>query len=153
MAEEDFLHEQNRIVEDSKQMFRLEQIKNEGNDPIKTGQSFGTAHDIAALYKGDAGVPKGYDEREQAPKGGWPGAGRPEEPGTYGTHEHPMGWDPLGNKANRNVSERSELGKYKGLLEDFARDKRKAVRATIIQEVNTGEDTHLLSESNILEED
>lgn len=153
MAEEDFLHEQNRIVEDNKQMFRLEQIKNEGNDPTKTGQSFGTAHDIAALYKGDAGVPKGYDEREQAPKGGWPGAGRPEEPGTYGTHEHPLGWDPLGNKANRNVSERSELGKYKGLLEDFARDKRRAVRATIAEEINTGEDTHLLSESNILEED
>lgn len=153
MAEEEFLHEQNRIIEDNKQLFRLEQIKTEGNDPIKTGQSFGTAHDIAALYKGDAGVPKGYDEREQPPKGGWPGAGRPEEPGTYGTHEHPMGWDPLGNKGNRNVSERSELGKYKGILEDYARDKRKAIKTTILEEKNTGEDTHLLSESNILEED
>jgi hypothetical protein len=133
-------------------MFRIEQIKSEGNDPVKTGQSFGTPHDIAALYKGNGGVPKGYDEREQPPKGGWPGAGRPEEPGTYGTHEHPLGWDPLGNKANRNVSEKNQLGKYKSVLEEFA-SKKQAIAKTILQEQNNTEDTHLLSETNILEED
>ena len=104
LSENEYLREQNRIIQDTKEQFRIEQIKTEGNDPVKTGQSFGTPHDIATLYKGSGGVPKGYDERNsEMPPGGWPGAGRPEEPGTHGTHEHPLGWDPLGNKTIRKV--------------------------------------------------
>ena len=37
------------IVEDTKQHYRLEQIETEGNDPLKTAQSFGTPHDLAAM--------------------------------------------------------------------------------------------------------
>ena len=53
------------------------------------------------------------------PPGGWPGAGRPEEPGTHGTHEHPLGWDPLGNKAIRKVYEGS---KKKVLSENLVKE-------------------------------
>ena len=152
LPEDTYLQEMNRVIEDTKREFRIEQIKSEGNDPVKTGQSFGTPHDIASLYKGNAGVPKGYDEREPAPKGGWPGAGRPEEPGTYGTHEHPLGWDPLGNKANRHPMSVSEVNesKYKSVIDSI---KSSAVRQSILSEgEQNNEDSQLLSEKNILEE-
>jgi hypothetical protein len=154
MTEEDYLNEQNRIVQDTKDFFRLEQIKTEGNDPVKTGQSFGTAHDIASLYKGDGGVPKGYDEfsSELPPKGGWPGAGRPEEPGSYGTHEHPLGWDPFGSKMIRNVNEKTNknLAVYGSLIDSLK--KKKALLETFEPETHQ-EDSNLLSEDNILPEE
>lgn len=40
------------IINDKKRAFRYTQIESEGNDPVKTGQSFGTAHDLAAMSKG-----------------------------------------------------------------------------------------------------
>jgi len=150
MSPEQWMEEQERIAADSKEFFRLEQIKTEGNDPKKTGQSFGTAHDIASLYKGDAGVPKGYDEKE-VPEGGWPGAGRPEEPGTYGKHEHPLGWDPMGHKQNKAagkvVYESQSLDQFKGLKDSLK--KSQAVRSTYApDQKNHG----LLSEENLLDE-
>jgi len=36
--------------EDAKRKFRLAQIEAEGNDPVKTGKSYGTPHDLASLY-------------------------------------------------------------------------------------------------------
>ena len=157
MSEDVYLEEQNRLIQDTKDQFRLEQIKTEGNDPVKTGQSFGTAHDIATLYKGDAGVPKGYDEKSETlpPKGGWPGAGRPEEPGTYGTHQHPLGWDPLGNKVNKQVKENNSfgLGKYKSVADGLS--KRFALQSTfstLVEGDSFEKETNLLSESNILDE-
>lgn len=151
LAENDYLREQNRIIQDAKDQFRIEQIKTEGNDPVKTGQSFGTPHDIATLYKGNGGVPKGYDERSaEMPSGGWPGSGRPEEPGTYGTHSHPFGWDPLGNKGIRKVYEGSEKRRVlaESLVEQF---KKQAIKETF--EAEEEKEPNLLSESNILPEE
>ena len=156
IQEEDWMREQDSIAKGEKEFFRLEQIKTEGNDPAKSGQSFGTPHDIASLYKGNEGVPKGYDETE-APEGGWPGAGRPEEPGTYMTHDHPMGYDPWGRKAfkaTRNLSEsklktgNGGLVKHKELLDSF--NKNKALSQTFDKEKPEG--LSLLSEENILDE-
>jgi len=54
--------------EDAKRKFRIDQIAAEGNDPVETGKSYGTPHDLASLYgKGrtmsDPGnVPKGYND-------------------------------------------------------------------------------------------
>ena len=138
MSDDEFLKEQERMAQDYKIQFRLEQIKTEGNDPVKTGMSFGTPHDLASLYKGNGGVPGGYNEK--MPEGGWPGAGRPEEPGTYGKHSHPLGWDPLGNKGRR-VNEEYTM---------FIRDlKSSALKQTIAKEDDLSE-PGLLSESNIL---
>jgi hypothetical protein len=133
----------------------LEQIKTEGNDPSKTGQSFGTPHDIASLYKGDSGVPPGYDEKD-VPDGGWEGAGRPEEPGTYMTHQHPMGWDPFGRKAfkvARNVYEASKSSgnggmiKHRDVIESY--NKHNAIRQTY---EDKPEGPSMLNEENILDE-
>ena len=156
LSEAEFLHEQDRIIEDTKAQFRIEQIKTEGNDPIKTGQSFGTPHDLASLYKGNGGVPKGYGSDAEAPKGGWPGAGRPEEPGTYRTHEHPLGWDPLGNKVAGNVSENRSLKRqtieaYRSLLKSIP-TKKQALSETFDNKTEQ-ENSNLLDEGNILPEE
>ena len=151
MHEEEYLEEQNKIVQDAKDQFRIEQIETEGNDPVKTKQSFGTPHDIATLYKGGGAIPKGYDEREQPPKGGWPGSGRPEEPGTYGTHEHPLGWDPMGNKGNRKVYESDRSLKFRATLRSM--DKSFAVSETYKKEEEPVDDTTMLDESNLLPEE
>jgi len=93
MSEDQILTERELLVEDQKRAFRYEQIATEGNDPVVTGESYGTPHDIAALYgpsytKGE--VPDGYDEDKP---------GRPKEKAsTIGTDDSPHGRDPLGKK-------------------------------------------------------
>ena len=85
------------IREDKKRKFRLSQIENEGNDPIESGKSYGTPHDLASLYgkgrltAGDEGVPEGYDEDIKL--------GRPVESNTTrGKQEDNFGKDRLGVK-------------------------------------------------------
>lgn len=148
LSPEQYTVEMDRMVADNKDFFRLEQIKSEGNDPQKTGQSFGTPHDIANLYKGNGGVPPGYNERQPAPKGGWPGAGRPEIPGSYGTHEHPLGWDPLGSKAIRKVYERSDAITAANKLKTYK--KNNAIKHTILEQKE--EKASLLDESGLIDE-
>jgi hypothetical protein len=88
------------VAEDMKRTFRFSQIENEGNDPSKSGQSYGTPHDLASMYgKGRNGVgetgaiPSGYDEKRPV--------GRPEEKSSIiGTQKDPLGKDRLGNKEN-----------------------------------------------------
>jgi hypothetical protein len=88
------------VIEDKKRTFRLAQIENEGNDPAKTGKSFGTPHDLASLYgKGRSGmdtegeVPPGYDEKRPV--------GRPQEKvSMINTQDDPLGRDRLGNGEN-----------------------------------------------------
>ena len=156
LSETEFLQEQDRIIEDTKAQFRIEQIKTEGNDPIKTGQSFGTPHDLAQLYKGNGGVPKGYDTDNAVPEGGWPGAGRPEEPGTYRTHDHALGWDPLGNKVAGNISEekiakKQSIEAFRNIL-DSIDGKKKAISNTLIPE-NIEDTSNLLNEDNLIQEE
>jgi hypothetical protein len=87
------------VIEDKKRAFRLAQIENEGNDPARTGKSYGTPHDLASLYgKGRAGmdvngpVPAGYDERKP---------GRPKQKASIiGTQQDPLGKDRLGSQEN-----------------------------------------------------
>jgi hypothetical protein len=91
------------VAEDMKRNFRLGQIENEGNDPSKSGQSYGTPHDLASLYgKGRNGVgetgavPPGYDEKRPV--------GRPEEKASIiGTQKDPLGKDRLGSKENATL--------------------------------------------------
>ena len=91
------------VAEDMKRTFRLSQIENEGNDPAKSGKSYGTPHDLASLYgKGRAGmdtngpIPPGYDEKRPV--------GRPEEKASIiGTQDHSMGKDRLGSKENSPI--------------------------------------------------
>ena len=87
------------VLQDAKRKFRVSQIENEGNDPLETGETYGTPHDIATSYgKGrvydrPGSVPSGYNEDE-------PQMGRPEEKGSnIDTTNDPLGMDRLGKKA------------------------------------------------------
>jgi hypothetical protein len=99
-SEDQFDEYRDLVVEDKKRVFRLAQIENEGNDPAKTGKSFGTPHDLASLYgKGRSGmdtesdVPPGYDETRPV--------GRPKEKASIvGTQQRALGKDPLGSTEN-----------------------------------------------------
>ena len=106
------------INQDTKRNFRLTQIEAEGNDPLETGKSYGTPHDLASLYgmgrtQSDPGnVPDGYDEKNPL--------GRPKEKNTdRGTQDNAFGKDPLGRdgmKKDYNDNGRLNVGKEKSPL-------------------------------------
>jgi len=143
------------VLEDKKRTFRIGQIENEGNDPAKTGKSYGTPHDLASLYgKGRTGmdidgpVPGGYDEKRPV--------GRPEEKvSIIGTQKDPLGKDRLGSKENgslytANAPEEGsgspkamfELKKNKGLFEGFTIPRKEIV-------FEKEQESSLLNENNI----
>jgi hypothetical protein len=89
--------------EDAKRQFRLDQIKAEGNDPVTTGKSYGTPHDLASLYgkgrmyaePGNVPEPEKYDD---------PKAGRPVDSITNrGKQDNNFGKDPLGVKRMKDT--------------------------------------------------
>jgi hypothetical protein len=116
MSEDEWKEEQFKVINDLKLQFRHEQIESEGNDPVKTGESFGTPHDLATLQQsGDDSNDGQFGENKGgAPEGGFDGAGRPKEGGNYGTDENPFGRDPLGNKSlskNERYNAKSVINK------------------------------------------
>ncbi len=65
LSQDQFDEYRDLIAEDQKRTFRFKQIENEGNDPLESGKSYGTSHDLAALYgsgRNGIGVPDGYDK-------------------------------------------------------------------------------------------
>ena len=91
--------------EDAKRKFRLAQIDAEGNDPVKTGKSYGTPHDLASLYgKGrmytnPGDVPKPEEYAADDPK-----LGRPKVSNTKrNTQDDNFGKDRLGVKRMKDT--------------------------------------------------
>ena len=71
ISPDEYNKEKEIILQDAMDKFRLSQIETEGNDPVESGESYGTPHDLASLYGnkrdkgvGPAQVPTGYDEKE-----------------------------------------------------------------------------------------
>ena len=101
-SEDQFDEYRDLVLEDKKRVFRQAQIENEGNDPAKTGKSYGTPHDLASLYgKGRMGinteVPGGYDEKRPI--------GRPQEKSSIvGTQRDPLGKDRIGKGENGGLN-------------------------------------------------
>ena len=104
---EDQLDEYRDLIrEDAKRKFRLTQLQSEGNDPQISGQSYGTPHDLAALYGrgryegGD--VPNGYDENSEL--------GRPKEKASNkNTQKDPLGKDRIGSIGMKKDDESDSL--------------------------------------------
>jgi hypothetical protein len=83
------------IIQDQKRAFRNTQIAEEGNDPVETGRSYGTPHDLASLYGReryqDNSLPDGYDEKAEL--------GRPKEKSSnINTQDNAFGRDRLGRR-------------------------------------------------------
>jgi hypothetical protein len=99
-SEDTFDEHRDLVIQDQKFKFRLSQIETEGNDPLESGKSYGTPHDLASLYgQGrytslSADVPTGYSSD----------LGRPQEKASFiDTQEDPLGKDRLGKKENGSV--------------------------------------------------
>ena len=95
MSEDQYHEMRDLIREDSKRVFRISQLEAEGNDPAKSGRSYGTPHDLASMYGRRAtATEKGTGTGEVPPGYGEPGpeGGRPREKfSVYGTNDDPMG--------------------------------------------------------------
>ena len=50
LSEDQYTEYRDLIVQDQKRAFRTNQIATEGNDPLESGKSYGTPHDLAFLY-------------------------------------------------------------------------------------------------------
>ena len=144
------------IVQDQKRKFRVTQIEAEGNDPLETGKSYGTPHDLASLYgtgrmdSDPANIPDGYNEK--AP------LGRPEEKvSKRNTQDDNFGKDRLGAKGMKDDDNESDSIKpqYKGgsPLALEAKLKNRSLFESLDKKLslkNKGES--LLDESNIKEQ-
>jgi hypothetical protein len=162
MSEDKYMEMRDLVREDTKRAFRIAQIEAEGNDPAKSGMTYGTPHDLASMYgrrsvatpKGGepAALPKGYSEVEEEPKWGEPGpeGGRPiEKASMYGTNDALGGRDPLGQHGmhggypsdNENVSE--------NLTTSAVYHKNKESLKDIVFKKETINESGLLDEENI----
>jgi hypothetical protein len=113
LSEDQYDEYRDLIIQDAKRKFRLAQIENEGNDPLETGKSYGTPHDLAALYgRGRyeaTNVPVGYDEDADL--------GRPEEKITdKNTQDNAFGKDRIGSDGIKKDGDESDSirPQYKG---------------------------------------
>ena len=136
-SEDQYEEYRDLIVQDQKRQFRLAQIETEGNDPLTTGRSYGTPHDLASLYgqgrmeSDPANVPDEYNEKKPL--------GRPEEKvSNINTQDNVFGKDRLGKKEMKiddqpglRENAKQQFLKNRSLLENmdkeivFESDKRK----------------------------
>ena len=159
MSEDQYMEMRDLVREDTKRKFRLAQIEGEGNDPAKSGMTYGTPHDLASMYgrrsvatpKGGEAkdLPKGYSETD--PSWGQPGpeGGRPtEKASVYGTNDALGGRDPLGQHGMKggypsdndnvmeNVSTKSVYYKNKDMLKNIVFDAVEEKESDMLKEDN-----------------
>jgi hypothetical protein len=141
------------VAQDQKRSFRYNQIGEEGNDPLETGKSYGTPHDLASLYgKGRyeaTQLPDGYDEK--AP------LGRPQEKvSDINTQNNAFGRDRLGRQ-DAKVDDQEGYGRPKKDVSPLALE-IKARNRTLLESLDkkivfnkTNDGSSLLDESNLKE--
>tara|TARA_B100000902_G_scaffold116636_1_gene117404 strand:+ start:98 stop:1996 length:1899 start_codon:yes stop_codon:yes gene_type:complete len=161
MSEDQYMTERELVREDSKTAFRIAQIENEGNDPAKSGTTYGTPHDLASMYGrrsvstpkgGSPGeLPQGYSETE--PKWGEPGpeGGRPKEKASiYGTNDNPLGGrDPLGVDGMHGGFPSDNENVMENLSTQAVYHKNKEALKNIVFKEETKSEPDLLKEDNI----
>ena len=164
MSEDQYMEMRDLVREDTKRSFRIAQIEGEGNDPAKSGMTYGTPHDLASMYGrrsvatpkgGEPGaLPPGYSEVEPEKDQEWgqpgPEGGRPREKASvYGTNDNPMGGrDPLGTHGmhggfpsdNENIMEtsltKSVYSQNEGMLKNIVFDGKKDQESDLLKEDN-----------------
>ena len=161
------------LTEDKKREFRYEQIKSEGNDPMESGQAYGTPHQLASLYgKGrqttqtKEDVPKGYDEdNNQYPD---QPVGRPEKGVDHDDQDSNFGRDRLGKNDLKGPGKDAEgMDKYNAKTRANVNTSMKletvSTQAVFLKnksmfdnmssrKINLFEQSNLLDEDNIREE-
>tara|TARA_R110000851_G_scaffold44922_5_gene110216 strand:+ start:4952 stop:6844 length:1893 start_codon:yes stop_codon:yes gene_type:complete len=147
------------IREDAKRKFRIDQIEAEGNDPVETGKSYGTPHDLASLYgKGRMySDPGGVPEPETYDKDGNKDVlGRPKEKASKrNTQDDNFGKDRLGakgmkkdyndtNKSGMALENNSHFAKHQSMLKSIPTGKKlvfedKPAKSSLLDESNIKE--------------
>jgi hypothetical protein len=153
LSQDQFDEYRDLIAEDQKRIFRMKQIENEGNDPLESGKSYGTPHDLAALYgsgRYGGGVPDGYGDDLTL--------GRPKEKASnIGTQDHYLGTDRLGSKG---MKKGDDTGEDKSLRNNFKGGSPLALESlqnkTLLEQMDKKlvfkkDDSSLLDESQIRE--
>ncbi len=157
LSEDQFDEYRDLIREDAKRKFRLAQLEAEGNDPVETGESYGTPHDLASLYgKGrmysdPSNVPPGYDkDKDKNP------LGRPQEKvSKRNSQDDNFGKDRLGAsgmKKDVNDTNKSPLaleGNTHFLTNKKVLDSIPTKKQMVFEQ--KGKEDSLLDESNIKE--
>ena len=152
LSDKEIEFEKNKALDDAAHIFRVNQIENEGNDPVESGESYGTPHDLANLYstkrdKTIKDVPDGYDEEQP---------GRPAiKLSRYDTDQANMGRDPLGKAgltADDSPNRTNNVSTF--ALEENSRMLKKLSlkRLKGKQILNEENKTSLLDEENIIKE-
>ena len=161
LSEDQYMEMRDLVREDSKRTFRIAQIEGEGNDPAKSGTTYGTPHDLASMYGrratstpkggGAEDLPTGYSEVEDTPDWGEPGpdGGRPtEKASVYGTNNGLGGRDPLGihgmhggfdsdnDKVAENYKTNSIYLRNKDLFKDIVFKKQDTKESQMLSEDN-----------------
>jgi hypothetical protein len=162
----DVYEEQRDLMrEDSKRDFRKAQIENEGNDPAKSGITYGTPHDLASMYGrrsestpkggGPFELPTGYSEFDPAKKSDWgqpgPEGGRPRERASrYGTNDGIGGRDPLGQQGMKGgFPSDNEYVNENNVTESVLEQNKESLKNIIFKQTSTEDTDNLLSDTNI----
>ncbi len=152
LSEDQYNDERELVREDAKRGFRIAQVEAEGNDPAKSGRSYGTPHDLASMYgrratateKANSNVPKGYGE--PGPEGGRP----KEKASVYGTNDDPMGGrDPLGIDGMHGGFPSDNENVMENLTTQAVYHKNKESLKHIVFNTQEKDTTELLNEDNI----
>lgn len=162
MSEDQYMQERDLVREDIKQSFRIAQIENEGNDPAKSGVTYGTPHDLASMYgrratstpKGGSpgDVPQGYSESEPKWNESGPEGGRPRDKASiYGTNDALGGRDPLGQHGMHGGYPSDNENVMENLTTQAVYHKNKEALKNIVFTKESTEEPDLLNEDNIRE--
>ena len=152
LSEDQYNDERELVREDAKRGFRIAQVEAEGNDPAKSGRSYGTPHDLASMYgrratateKANSNVPKGYGE--PGPEGGRP----KEKASVYGTNDDPMGGrDPLGIDGMHGGFPSDNENVMENITTQAVYHKNKESLKHIVFNTQEKDTTELLNEDNI----
>ena len=149
LSPDEYEDQKEAMLDDAMDRFRMSQLENEGNDPVESGMSYGTPHDLASLYGnkrdkavGPAQIPTGYDETDP---------GRPvEKPQNYGSDKGNFSRDPLGKKPQEAPRPEKPTNTNKVSTLEAANIKKSLQKITKKKEIlNEKEENGLLSEKNI----
>ena len=162
LSEDTYMEMRDLVREDSKRLFRIAQIENEGNDPAKSGTTYGTPHDLASMYGrratstpkggGEGEVPTGYEDPKATPEWGQPGpeGGRPvEKASVYGTNDALGGRDPLGVHGMKGGYPSDNDYVMENITTQAVYHKTKEALKNIVFKKESKNDDGLLNEDNI----
>ncbi len=158
LSEDQYDDYRDLIREDAKRKFRITQIEAEGNDPVETGKSYGTPHDLASLYgKGRMySDPTNVPDPEKYASDDKTVLGRPKEKASKrNTQDDNFGKDRLGVKGMKRdyndtdksplaMENNSHFAKHQSMLKSIPTGKK-----LVFEQDNAK--SSLLDESNIKE--